>query len=369
MPSSWTICGVQVAKGQSKEALLSVAKLPTYTPIEVPVFIFRGNKAGPTLLCTAGLHGDELNGIEILRRSLSNNVFKPEYGNILVVPLVNVYGFLQNSRGVPDGKDINRSFPGSKRGSLAKMLAYDLMNEVVPHADMVVDFHTGGAARDNYPHVRCDMNYEPNMTLAKAFEPEIVLHSPLINRSFRRAVQLLDKPVMVVEAGESLRFDEHGIEPNMTLAKAFEPEIVLHSPLINRSFRRAVQLLDKPVMVVEAGESLRFDEHGIDQGVHLLARLLGNLGIQETNLEHITKPTRLFRASKWVRSTASGLFQSKFNPGDEVQKRQVLGLVTDPYGRFKKSIRSTGEGVLVGLNRNPIVSRGDALLHIAVDEQ
>ncbi|RCL66703.1 MAG: succinylglutamate desuccinylase, partial [Rhodothermaeota bacterium MED-G64] len=308
MPSSWTICGVQVAKGQSKEALLSVAKLPTYTPIEVPVFIFRGNKAGPTLLCTAGLHGDELNGIEILRRSLSNNVFKPEYGNILVVPLVNVYGFLQNSRGVPDGKDINRSFPGSKRGSLAKMLAYDLMNEVVPHADMVVDFHTGGAARDNYPHVRCDMNYEPNMTLAKAFEPEIVLHSPLINRSFRRAVQLLDKPVMVVEAGESLRFDEHGI----------------------------------------------------DQGVHLLARLLGNLGIQETNLEHITKPTRLFRASKWVRSTASGLFQSKFNPGDEVQKRQVLGLVTDPYGRFKKSIRSTGEGVLVGLNRNPIVSRGDA---------
>ena len=158
-------------------------------------------------------------------------------------------------------------------------------------------------------------------------------------------------------------------EPNMTLAKAFEPEIVLHSPLINRSFRRAVQLLDKPVMVVEAGESLRFDEHGIDQGVHLLARLLGNLGIQETNLEHITKPTRLFRASKWVRSTASGLFQSKFNPGDEVQKRQVLGLVTDPYGRFKKSIRSTGEGVLVGLNRNPIVSRGDALLHIAVDEQ
>ena len=317
MPSSWTICGVQVAKGQSKEALLSVAKLPTYTPIEVPVFIFRGNKAGPTLLCTAGLHGDELNGIEILRRSLSNNVFKPEYGNILVVPLVNVYGFLQNSRGVPDGKDINRSFPGSKRGSLAKMLAYDLMNEVVPHADMVVDFHTGGAARDNYPHVRCDMNYEPNMKLAKAFEPEIVLHSPLINRSFRRAVQLLDKPVMVVEAGESLRFDEHGI----------------------------------------------------DQGVHLLARLLGNLGIQETNLERITKATRLFRASKWVRSTASGLFQSKFNPGDEVQMRQVLGLVTDPYGRFKKSIRSTGEGVLVGLNRNPIVSRGDALLHIAVDEQ
>ena len=272
MPSSWTICGVQVAKGQSKEALLSVAKLPTYTPIEVPVFIFRGKKAGPTLLCTAGLHGDELNGIEILRRSLSNNVFKPEYGNILVVPLVNVYGFLQNSRGVPDGKDINRSFPGSKRGSLAKMLAYNLMKEVVPHADMVVDFHTGGAARDNYPHVRCDMNYEPNMTLAKAFEPEIVLHSPLINRSFRRAVQLLDKPVMVVEAGESLRFDEHGI----------------------------------------------------DQGVHLLARLLGNLGIQETNLERITKATRLFRASKWVRSTASGLFQSKFNPGDEVQMRQVL---------------------------------------------
>lgn len=317
MPSSWTICGVQVGKGESKEALLSVAKLPTYTPIEVPVFIFRGKKAGPTILCTAGLHGDELNGIEILRRSLSNNVFKPEYGNILVVPLVNVYGFLQNSRGMPDGKDINRSFPGSKRGSLAKMLAYDLMNEVVPHADMVIDFHTGGAARDNYPHVRCDLNYEPNMTLAKAFEPEIILHSPLISRSFRRTVQLQDKPVMVVEIGESLRFDEHGI----------------------------------------------------DQGVHLLARLLSNLGIQETNLDRITDKTRVFGASKWVRSTASGLFQSKFNPGDEVQKRQVLGLVTDPYGRFKKSIRCTGEGILVGLNRNPIVSRGDALVHIAVDER
>ncbi len=317
MPSSWTICGVQVGKGESKEALLSVAKLPTYTPIEVPVFIFRGKKTGPTLLCTAGLHGDELNGIEILRRSLSNNLFKPEYGNILVVPLVNVYGFLQNSRGMPDGKDINRSFPGSKRGSLAKMLAYDLMSEVVPHADMVIDFHTGGAARDNYPHVRCDMNYEPNMTLARAFEPEIILHSPLINRSFRRTVQLLDKPVMVVEIGESLRFDEPGI----------------------------------------------------DQGVHLLARLLSNLGIQETNLDSITDSTRIFGGSKWVRSTASGLFQSKFNPGDEVQKRQVLGLVTDPYGRFKKSIRSTGEGILVGLNRNPIVSRGDALVHIAVDER
>jgi predicted deacylase len=155
MPEFIQINGRKIGRGEMADENLSVARLPTYTSIDLPVRILRAAEDGPVLLLTGGLNGDEINGIEIVRRLLSRKLAIPDKGTVIAMPLVNVYGFIQNARGVPDGKDINRSFPGSKNGSLAKIVAYTLMNQIIPQIDVGIDFHTGGASRAlvvlNYP--------------------------------------------------------------------------------------------------------------------------------------------------------------------------------------------------------------------------
>lgn len=312
MPDSITINDHKIGPGEHKEIQLNIARLPTHTNIDMPVHVFRAEEDGPVLLLTGGLHGDELNGVEIIRRMVAKEMLMPEKGSVIALPLVNVYGFIQNVRGLPDGKDINRSFPGIKGGSLARLLAYTLMNQIVPKIDYGIDFHTGGAARANYPQIRCLLNNDKERELAEAFNPPIAIHSSLINKSFRKSA---------------------------------------HSK-------------GKHILVFETGESTRFDEPGIKEGINGTLRLMKHLGMKDEapKAEH---ETEFFHSTTWIRAKHAGLFQPKVELGQRVQKRQVLGYITDPYGseRFKASCPYDGR--VIGLNFAPVVHKGDALLHLA----
>jgi uncharacterized protein len=308
------INGEKIKRGEDKHLYLRIARLPTYTNIDLPVRVIRAEQPGPVLLLTGGLHGDEINGIEIVRRMLAKKLLNPQAGTVIAIPLMNVYGFIQNVRGVPDGKDINRSFPGSKSGSLAKLVAYTIMNEIMPKIDYGIDFHTGGASRSNYPQIRC----------------------------------VLD------------------IAKNMELARAFAPDIMLHSPLIDKSFRKAAHRKNKHILVFETGESLRFDESGIQKGIDGTLRLMKYLGMRDAAPE--AGETEIYTNSSWVRASFAGLFNSKIKLGETIKKRQVLGVITDPFGNEVFTIKSRYEGRVIGLNYCPVVHKGDAILHIATQK-
>lgn len=316
MPDIIKINSTKIGLGETVNLNLNIARLPTHTIIDLPVKIVRAPTDGPVLLLTGGLHGDEINGIEIIRRILTHNFNVLEKGTIIAVPLVNIYGFIQNVRGVPDGKDINRSFPGKKTGSLANLVAYSLMTEIIPHIDFGIDFHTGGASRANYPQLRCTFDIDKNVELAKAFSPPVILHSTLIEKSFRKAV-----------------------------------------------FKKK-----KHILVYETGESLRFDEFGIDLGVKGTLRLMKHLGMIKSapEPEYITD---IFEKSSWLRAKYAGLFKPKIKLGDVVEKRQLVGWITDPFGQENFKIISSGRGRVIGLNNNPIIHKGDALIHLAINQQ
>lgn len=312
MPDHIVINKIKIPKGESADVFLNIARLPTHTNIDLPVRVIRAKKSGPVLLLTGGLHGDEINGIEIVRRMVARELITPDIGTVIAIPLVNVYGFIQNVRGLPDGKDINRSFPGQKGGSLAKLVAYTIMNEIVPQIDVGLDFHTGGASRANYPQIRC------------------VLSEPR----------------------------------NKELAVAFGAPVVMNSNLISKTFRRAAQKKGRQVLVYEAGESLRLDEFGIQEGIDGTLRVMKYLGMkQHAPPPH---PVEIYPKSTWVRARYAGLFQSRITLGDHIKKRQVLGIITDPFGFEKFKIISLHDGRVIGLNNNPVVHKGDALMHISI---
>ncbi|MBO6793390.1 MAG: succinylglutamate desuccinylase/aspartoacylase family protein [Balneolaceae bacterium] len=311
MPEIISINGEEIKLGENKTLNLNVAKLPTHTSIDLSVDIFRAKKDGPVLLLTGGLHGDETNGIEIIRRMISNKKLQPEVGTVVAIPIVNVYGFIFNQRGVPDGKDINRSFPGAKVGSLARMIAYTLMQSILPVVDCGIDFHTGGASRANYPQVRCSFN-----------QPEA-----------------------------------------KKLASAFSAPVMMHSNLIKNSFRMAAHKKGKPIIVYEAGETLRFDEMAINEGIKGTMRVMNYLGMKPYQEEKPT--TRIVKKSAWIRAKKSGLFNATAALGDVVSAKQELGYISEPFGGRKAKMLSSRDGIIIGLNNNPIVHKGDAIIHLA----
>jgi uncharacterized protein len=316
MPDFMQINGEKIARGEDKQLYLRIARLPTYTNIDLPVRVIRAKESGPVLLLTGGLHGDEINGIEIVRRMISRGLLNPERGTVIAIPLMNVYGFIQNVRGVPDGKDINRSFPGSKTGSLAKLVAFTIMNEIVPKIDYGIDFHTGGASRSNFPQIRCV-------------------------------------------------FD---LTKNMELAHAFAPPVILHSSLINKSFRKAAHRKRKHILVFETGESLRFDEHGIREGINGTLRVMKYLGMKKEAPEP-SVITEVYEKSAWVRAKYAGLYNPKIKLGDPVKRNQLLGMITDPFGDEVFKVKCRYDGKVIGINNCPVVHKGDAILHIAIHKK
>ncbi|MGV3640465.1 MAG: succinylglutamate desuccinylase/aspartoacylase family protein [Adhaeribacter sp.] len=313
MPQQIVIHGTRIGLGEQVLTRLNISRLPSGTVIDIPVHVFRGPVDGPVVLLMAGMHGDEVNGIEIVRRLLRRKMLHPECGTILAIPVLNIYGFLNFSRDVPDGKDVNRSFPGNARGSLASRVAAAFVKEVLPWVDYGIDFHTGGAIRANYPQVRCLFSDPASMRMAQAFGAPFQINA------------------------------------------AFRP----------KSLRKEAAGRGKSIIVYECGESLRLDEAGVQIGMDGALRVLDTLGLQKSKLP-APAPGVLCPSTKWVRAKVAGMFRSQVAIGQLVEKGQAIGFIGDPYGEMSIRIESPYTGYVVGLNHMAVVNQGDALANLGI---
>lgn len=302
-----------VKPGQVRQFDLHIAKLPTGTVINIHVFVYRGKKPGPVLLLTGGLHGDEVNGVEIIRRMMKNKLLMPDAGTVIAIPVLNIYGFLNFARDLPDGKDANRSFPGTKNGSLASRMAYNIQKHILPIIDYGLDFHTGGSNRSNYPQVRCDFTDTTSIELANLFAPPFILHSALIPSSLRNEARQQGKSIIVYEAGQALRFDHQAIEEGI---------------------RGTMRLM---------------------KGLKMMPNAI--VTPQQSEIISLQKTT-------WVRAEEAGLFNAEVVEGAYVECGQLLGTLSDPYVEKEVEIFANQNAFVIGLNHAPIVNAGDALVHL-----
>ncbi len=305
--------GEKVGLGESKLIKFAIDRLPTGTLIEIPVYVFNGKEKGPTVLLQGGLHGDETNSIEIIRRMLENKYFKIKRGCVIVVPVLSVFGFLHFSRDV-HGKDVNRSFPGTRSGSLASRIAYFHMREIVENVDFGIDFHTGGGQRSNYPQIRYTEESSIGKQLAAIFNTPFNFPSKLIPKSFRKEAHKNNIPIIVYEGGEALRFDEQAIEEGIkgTLRVLKHFRMIPKNPLKELKKRKSISLTKR----------------------------------------------------RWIRAKTAGLFNSFVENGSKVKKGEVLGDITDTYGETSVKVKAPMNGYIIAINNFPIINRGDAIFHI-----
>lgn len=306
--------------GQSGQVEVVAGQLPSGNTVSITAHVFRAFKPGPRLLFLGGIHGDEINGVEILRRCLQSKLFKNiDAGGIVAIPLLNVYGFNNFSRDVPDGKDVNRSFPGSKTGSLAARIAYGLNKNILPHLDLAVDFHTGGRGTYNYPQIRYNGGDEEARAAAEAFHPPFIIGKRAPARSLRRSA-----------------LKNHGL----------------------------------PVLTYEGGENLRYDALSIDVALGGIRRLLHSRGMIKGEVDTPTKPPIRIQQSSWVRASRAGLFQWTKKSGNPVRKGEPIGYIYDPQAiRPAKRLLSPRDGYIIGHANAAVVSQGDALFHIGGREE
>ena len=312
---SFQFAGLEVPAGSELTVPLELPRLYDRSEVSMPVRILHGEEPGPTLLLCATVHGDEVNGMEIIYRLLRKLSAKDIRGTVLAVPIVNAYGLVTATRYLPDGRDLNRTFPGSKTGSLTARLAHVLVSELLSRATHVIDLHTGGMHRSNFPQIRATLSLTETLQFAGTFHPPVILDAPARAGSFRQAA------------------DKRGI----------------------------------PSLVYETGEALRFDEAGIDFGIQGVLSAMNGIGMLIQALPHTTdrKPTVFARGSRWLRAPASGVFRSQCQLGDLVAARANLGSVSDPLGDSRFKVKSSHSGIVIGRNNMPLVHQGDPLLHIA----
>ncbi|POF28598.1 succinylglutamate desuccinylase/aspartoacylase family protein [Roseibium marinum] len=317
--SSFHIGEHVVAPGTRRTVDLPVSVLSDHTPVTMSVHVLHGRRPGPVMFVSAAVHGDEVIGVEIARRLLkAPQLDAPELekfkGTLMVVPIVNAFGFLNHSRYLPDRRDLNRSFPGSLKGSLAGRLANLFMTEIVNRADYGIDLHSAAVHRTNLPQIRVSPSQPETLVLAKAFGAPVILTSKVREGSMREAAQSKGKDVLVFEAGEGLRFDE---------------------------------------MSIRAGVS------GILR-VMRTVKMLGPKGITRPKVRSI-----LTTSSYWVRSPAGGLLRPFKSTGDVVEPQMLLGIVSDPFGESERNVVAEYGGLIVGRSILPVVNEGDGLFHIA----
>ncbi len=307
------INGIDIEPGSSATLNLNLYQLPTKTVIEIPVYVYRSKQPGPVLLLLAGMHGDEINGIEIVRKLISRkDVQNPLRGSIIAIPVINIISFLSGTRDLPDSRDLNRCFPGNINGSLGSRIAFDLMNKILPQIDFGIDFHTGGAKISNYPQLRYVFSNKMNLDLGKKFGTRFTLNSPVREKTFR-----------------------------------------------NEAAKKG-----KSILVFEGGESSRFDYVSIDKGVNGCLRLMKQFKMIELDLPQ--KQTIMLNKSRWVRARTSGLFHNSKINGSEVAKDEVIGMICDPYAEHEEKIISPADGYIIGINNQAVVNQGDALIHIGI---
>lgn len=294
---------------------LPVPGLYTHTPLALPVHVLHGNTEGPTLFVSAAIHGDEINGVEVIRRLLKLSLLKSMKGTLLAVPVVNVFGFLHLSRYLPDRRDLNRSFPGSEVGSGASRLANLFAREIIERSDYGIDLHTGAIHRANLPQIRANLEDETTLRLAGAFGVPVMINSDIRDGSLRQYAA------------------EKGV----------------------------------PTLLYEAGEALRFDESCIRGGVRGVLSVMREIGMLRRTPRGKGKPTEpvLARRSAWVRAPISGVFRTTKALGDRVRKGEAIGVIADPFGTDEVMVEANVNGLIIGHTRLPPVHEGDALVHIA----
>jgi predicted deacylase len=309
-----TVGKQDVPPGVRKTVELSVANLYTHTHLTMPVHIVNGRRDGPTLFLTAAIHGDELNGVEIIKRVLKRAILKSLRGRILAVPIVNVFGFIDQSRYLPDRRDLNRSFPGRISGSLAARLAHLVATEIVAKADYGIDLHTGAVDRTNLPQVRANLS-----------DPEV-----------------------------------------KRMAHAFGAPVVIDANVREGSLRQYAGEQGVPTLLYESGKALQFDELSITVGVRGIVRVMREVGMLPTRdgSRKTTSPIYT-NATTWVRAPMSGLLQTRCRLGQQVRAQQVLAKISDPFGEVEIDVTAPSGGIVIGRSTSPLAHEGDALFHLA----
>jgi len=308
------ILGTEIERGEGAILEVEMAKLHTRNSLSIPIIVQRAKADGPVLLLMGGVHGDETNGVAIVRDIIRKKYHIPKRGTIICIPVFNVFGYLNQSRQFPDGRDLNRMFPGTANGSLASQFAYKFTREIAPIVDYVLDFHTGGAGRDNFPNIRCVLKNDKTLSLAGIFGAPFIVNSNYIPKSVRETV---DK-------------------------------------------------MGKTILLFEGGESLKLDQTVISIGVEGALNVMRHLQMHDGDPVVDTAPV-IINKSKWLRASHSGIFQSLIKNGTRVKHKTIIGRISDPYGEFEKNILAPFDCYIFGLNSAAIVHKGDALFHVSVE--
>ncbi len=312
--AGFEIGGEIIAPGTRRTVDLPVSSLSDHTPVTMSAHVIHGKADGPSVFVSAGIHGDEVIGIEIVRRLLKSPALRGMKGTLIVVPIVNSFGFINKSRYLPDRRDLNRSFPGNEGGSLAARLAHLFLTEIVFRSDLGIDLHSAAIHRTNYPQIRISPDDDEMRKLADIFGAPIIMQSPIREGSLRGAAHDLGKRILLYEAGEGLRFDE---------------------------------------VSVRAGQA----------GILRVLRSLGM--ISGRGVAAAKSPPQFCPSSKWLRAPMGGLFRSFRSDGDLVHKGDMLGSVSDPFGENESEIEAPFDGIIVGRAVLPVVNEGDAVFHLA----
>jgi len=312
--SELAVGGVSVAPGERRTINVPVAPMYTHDDLSITVQAVRGKTPGPTLFICAAIHGDEINGVEIIRRLLQHRSLRNIRGSLLAIPIVNVYGFLNHTRYLPDGRDLNRSFPGSPKGSLTGRVAHKFIDEIVSKCTHGIDLHTGSRHRSNYPQIRSDLGDLRARGMTEAFGVPLAIDAKVRDGSLRACSGDIGIPVVLYEAGEALRFEEMYIRAGVRGII----NIMRHIDMLPKS--RSRKPLPSPIVC--------------DQ-------------------------------TSWVRAPASGILRTFVPLGEKVAKGQTLAVVADPLGATENPILANRNGVVIGRTNLPLVYEGDATFHIA----
>ncbi len=312
--TAFSIGDFSVPAGGRKTVELPISVLANHTPVNLPVHVIHGQEPGPVLFISGAVHGDEILGVEIVRRVVDHQALAKLAGTLLAVPIVNTFGFLNHSRYMQDRRDLNRSFPGSDRGSLASLLADMFMREVVMRSHYGIDLHTAALHRSNLPQIRIAPD-----------EPEL-----------------------------------------LELARNFAPPVILVSKLRDGTLRQCARDKGVKVLLYEAGEALRFDEAAIETGVSGALRVMAGLGMISLEARDMkARRVSISQSSTWLRAPEGGILRSALQIGAKVSKGLHLGEISNPLGDMSVSVISDDDGIVIGRTNLPIVNRGDALFHVA----
>ncbi len=311
---SLRLLGEELLPGTARRLAWNATELFEGVPVSTPVLVIHGNEPGPVLCLTAAVHGDELNGIEMVRRVLHD--LNPERlaGSVVGVPIVNLQGFRRGSRYLPDRRDLNRYFPGNPNGSAASRIAYSFFTEIVLHCDALVDLHTGSFERTNLPQLRADLR-----------NPDVV-----------------------------------------TLTQGFGSTVILHSTPGKGTLRYAATAAGVPTVTLEAGGPSELELTEVRHGVKGIETLLHTLGMVK-RLRLWGDPEPVYYRSSWVRATRGGILLADVSLGSSVRRGDLLGTITDPMNNASTNIYSPFSGRIIGMAKNQVVMPGFAAFHVGIE--